>query len=75
MFYKFHVECENTSLLLLFQKANYPVTGIPYLEFQELLDFFLIICEILNWLLCHRSETHEEFKHLCTLKCYDHLTI
>ena len=70
MFYEFHVECENTTLLLLFQKANYTFTEISYLKFQELLNFFLIICKILNWLLCHRSEAHEEFKHLCTLKCF-----
>ena len=48
---------------------------ISYLEFQELLNFFLIICKILNWLLCHRSEPHEEFKHLCTLKCFVDLEI
>ena len=59
-----------TSSLFLFQQANYPVTWISYLEFQELLNFFLIICKILDRLLCHRTEAHEKFKHLCTLKYF-----
>ena len=64
-----------TSSLFLFQQANYPVTWISYLEFQELLNFFLIICKILDRLLCHRTEAHEKFKHLCTLKCFIYFDI
>ena len=58
-----------TSSLFLFQQANYPVTWISYLEFQELLNFFLIIQKILDRFLRDGTEAHEKLENLCTLKC------
>ena len=39
-----------------------------YLEFQELLDFLLIICEVLDRFLRYCTEAHEKLEHLSALK-------
>ena len=37
------------------------------LQLQELFNFSLVLSEVLNWLLCHCSQTHEQFEHLRSL--------